>query len=117
MGLNCGPPNRGAASPPLLSPHRRTATGGGRTHFGGVVSAVDVWDGRREKEMERTRRTGEIRRRKRALNVAIPWLSLDNLAEVGKCNELREGLKEVVLWNYICPAYYQPPLAGHPIEQ
>uniref|UniRef100_A0A0E0HMT9 Uncharacterized protein n=1 Tax=Oryza nivara TaxID=4536 RepID=A0A0E0HMT9_ORYNI len=38
--------------------------------------------------------TGELP----ALNVAIPRLSLDNLAEVGKCNELREGLKEVCSW-------------------
>lgn len=30
--------------------------------------------------------------------MAIPRLSLDNLAEVGKCNELREGLKEVCSW-------------------
>jgi hypothetical protein len=25
----------------------------------------------------------------------IPWLLLDELAKVGKCNELREGSKEV----------------------
>uniref|UniRef100_A0A0E0L9F8 Uncharacterized protein n=1 Tax=Oryza punctata TaxID=4537 RepID=A0A0E0L9F8_ORYPU len=32
------------------------------------------------------------------LNVAIPWSLLDDLAEVGKCNELREGLKEFCSW-------------------